>query len=97
MSGLTVTVRGSEPSLAARLLQAPTNAWLAAPDSALPGAPAPEVYLRPTVPLVLLGKLGGGGRPGRMRIPPDYLVPKSLDIFVLLSSAVPPPPLLSPV
>ena len=29
---------GSEPSLTARILRDPSNAWLAAPDSSLPGA-----------------------------------------------------------
>ena len=36
------TVGNSEPSLTARLWRAPANAWLASPESAQPGAPAPE-------------------------------------------------------
>ena len=38
-------VGDSEPSLTAHLQQAPSNAWLSAPESACLGAPAPGVFL----------------------------------------------------
>ena len=38
-------VGGSETLLTTRLQRDPDNSWLAAPDSAQPGAPAPGVLL----------------------------------------------------
>ena len=64
----------SEPSLASLVQWAPANACLSTPDSSRTGAPAPEISLHPTVPMLVLGNWcgGGGGGPGRRRRPPQW-------------------------
>ena len=60
-AGGACPVGGSETSLTARLWQAPANAWLAAPNSAHLGAPAPGVLL-PDCAAGSTWKSWGGGK-----------------------------------
>ena len=83
---LSATVSNSEPSQAACLQQAPTNAWLDSPDFYQPGALVPEVSIpRP-------GRWGvRGGVPLEVGTPQMILDPKVINVLVLLSLTPPLP------
>ena len=73
--------------MAARLGRNPTNAWMAAPNYAQPGSPAPEVSCRMIVLLVVIGSWVGVGRGGiqvEYGAPPMILEPKVLNVLVLM-------------
>ena len=93
--GASRFVGGSEPSLSARLQQAPTTAWMAAPT--LPDQASHHLRYRSlTVMLAVLvsSREVGEGLGRRQRIPNDP-GPESIDLVVRLS--LNPPPLPFPI
>ena len=63
--------------------RAPTNAWLAAPDSAQTDAPALEVSLRPAYAAGSTWKLGGQGNVPVKYAPPPPTPMQTLGLFCL--------------